>query len=262
MAMLPVFPGPARSGARFWMNRAGYGLLLSAAIVALEFAYYFPLITVRGELGLESFASMLMTWCAECVLYALAVGFIETRVYPRDLRAWELALTIVTCAFVVAVIWNVFADLVLRERLGLRLFVDHVGQPVEWLGGALYHGWMIFFFGGLAAAVQASLQRRARMLGELRAAELDRAIAQQRLAELTLGSLQARIDPDTLFGSLNRLERLYESDPPAADRLLDELIAYLRGVLAGVRASATTSPDARADGAPGRPSGYAPEQAS
>lgn len=52
-----------------------------------------------------------------------------------------------------------------------------------------------------------------------------------------LGSLQEKIDPDFLFATLTGLEELYETDPAAADRLLDEAISHLRSAVAGVRAS-------------------------
>jgi sensor histidine kinase YesM len=85
------------------------------------------------------------------------------------------------------------------------------------------------------AAVYLSRQRHARMLAVLRAAELARGDSQRRLAETRLAALQARIDPGFLFQTLTRLEQLYEADPPGADRLLEELIVFLRGALADVR---------------------------
>jgi sensor histidine kinase YesM len=129
------------------------------------------------------------------------------------------------------IIWHAFSVLVLRDALGLRLFRDHVGQPENLTGSALYHAWLMLFFGGLIAAVGASQRRRSRMLSALRSAELRRATSQQRLAQAQLASLEARVDPDYLYQTLSRLERLYEADPPAADQLLDELIAFLRDAL-------------------------------
>jgi hypothetical protein len=61
------------------------------------------------------------------------------------------------------------------------------------------------------------------------------AASQQRLAEISLGTLQARVDPEFVFRTLSKLERLYEVDPPAAERLLDELIVFLREALADLR---------------------------
>jgi hypothetical protein len=233
MQAVPV--SPAAAAARFWMTRAGNGFLLGAAIATLEFAYYFPLVSERSEIGLNSLVSLLLVWGGECILLALAVGIAEYWVKPRELRARQLALAVVVGAFASALIWHTFTQFVLRDQLGVRLFNDHLGQPVIWPGLILYHAWLMLFFGGLAAAVQASQRQRVRMLAALRAAELGRATSQQRLAEARLASLQARIDPDFLLQALTRLERSYEADPEAADRLLDELIAFLREALADIR---------------------------
>jgi LytS/YehU family sensor histidine kinase len=121
----------------------------------------------------------------------------------------------------------------------MRLFRDQVGQPGNWMGGMLYHAWLMLFFGGLIAMVDASQRWRTRMLRALRSAELSRATSQQRLAEARLALLEARIQPDHLYDTLSRLERLYGHDPRAADRLLDELIAFLRNALSEARAPMT-----------------------
>ena len=239
---MPAVPGTnIATATQFWMTRAGYGLLLGAAVATLEFAYYFPLVTKRTEIGLDSFHSLLLVWCGEYVLLALAVGIAEHWANPRELRAWQLALAVPVGAFASALIWHAFTQFVLRDQLGVRLFLDHLGQPVVWPMMILYHSWLMLFFGGLAATVHTSQRRRARMLAALRAAELGRATSQQRLAEAGLASLQARVEPDFLLQTLTRLEQSYETDPRAADRLLDDLIAFLRGALADIRASETAA---------------------
>ena len=248
MTSAAATPALTQSPGRFWATQGAIGILLCAVIVSLEFAYYFPLVSVRGELGLNSFVSLLLTWGGECMLFALVVGIVEYRTSPRELRAWELALTAATSAFGAALIWNLFTDTVLRNQLGLKLFVDHVGQPVGWVGSFLYHGWLLFFFGGLAVAVRASQKRRTRMLAALRAAELGRARLQQRLAEVTLGSLRSRIDPEFFLGTLKRLEQLYEADPSGADRLLEELIVFLRAAVADIQSAGVWSASNRMPG--------------
>jgi sensor histidine kinase YesM len=75
------------------------------------------------------------------------------------------------------------------------------------------------------------------MLAALRAAELERENSQRRLAEAQLAALETRIDPEFLFQTLTKLERLYEADPQRADSLLEELIVFLRRALAEGRAS-------------------------
>lgn len=232
---------PGAKGRHFWTVRAAYGLGLGAVVALLEFVHYAPLVDGRNGIGLLGLVLLLPDWCGEFVLLSLAVGYAEYRERPRELAAPKLALAIVLGAFAGALGWYAVLDVVLRDLLGVGLFIDHVSQPVTWAGRILYHTWMMIFFGGLAVAAEASQRRHARMLAALRAAELRRASAQQQLAEVSLGSLQARIDPEFVSQTLSRLEQLYEADPPGADRLLDELIAFLRQALADIQASGTTA---------------------
>ncbi len=239
-------------GARFWVTRIVHGLLLGGAITILQsggassgwtidFVYYFPVVSAPNEIGLSSFVSSLLVWCGEGILLALAVGLAERWVRPHELSAWQLALTVLVGAVAAVLIWQTFTLILLRDALGVRLVRDHVGTPVIWIGGVLYHSWLMLFFGGLAAAVYASQRWRARMLATLRATELGRATSQQYLSEARLVSLEARIDPDYMFQTLIQLEQLYETDPGAADRLLDEFIAFLRNALTGIHGPTSSS---------------------
>jgi len=236
-------------GAGFWAARAVYGLGLGAMVAGLEFAHYFPLVTEGNGIGLNALALLLVEWCGEFAILSLVVGFTQYRVSPREVQAPQLVLAVVIGALGGALIWHASMDFVLRDQLGLGLFVDQVGQPVESAGRVLYHAWLMLFFGGLAVAVEASQRRRVRMLAALRAAELARATSQQRLAEITLGSLRARIDPEFVFQTLSKLEALFQADHPGADRQLEELIAFLRAALTDIQASsaaaATDQPSVR-----------------
>ena len=216
---------------RFWISRAAYGLLFGAAIATLEFAYYFPIVSAPDEIGFHVFVTLLLVWCGDGVLFALTVGLFERTASPRELHAWELAIAVAVGAIAGVAIWTLFTQFVLRQQLGVRLFIDQVGQPAVWLAQMLYHCWMMLFFGGLAAAVYASHQRRDRMLFALRSTQLGCASSQQRLAQARLAALHAQVAPDVLLCKLAELERWYEADAETADRLLDELIAFLRQAL-------------------------------
>jgi hypothetical protein len=220
---------------RFWITRLGYGFVLGVAIATLNFAHSLPLTAAPNNVGFLAYVSLLLEWCGESILLALTVGLAERWMSPRELRAWQLALAVVVGAVAAVLTWQTFTLIVLRDGLGIRLFRDYLGTPVIWIVGVFFQGWLMLFFGGLAAAVYASRRRRARMLAALHAAELGRVRAQQRLAEARLASLQVRVEPDFLLQTLTRLEQSYEADPDAADRLLDELIAFLRGALADIR---------------------------
>jgi hypothetical protein len=223
---------------RFWLQHIAYGLVLGASIALLEFAYYYPLVTTPDKLGVGLFASLLLTWCGEGVLLALTVGCFEQRQAPRPFGARQLALAVLVGSIAGVLAWQAFVQFLLRQQFGMWVLRDYVGQPVDVAGIVLYNVWLMLLFGGLAAALYLSRQRHARMVAVLRAAELGREDSQRRLAETKLAALHARIDPDFLFQTLTRLERQYETDPSAADRLLDELIIFLRRAVAEVRPSA------------------------
>ena len=226
-------------GGRFWLTRAAYGFAVGAALATLDFIHYFPFLSAPAAIDIGLFASSVVVWAGECALLALALGLAERAASPHELRAWQLALAILGAVVASVVAWHAFCLLVLRDVLGMRIFRESLGQPENWMGGLLYHAWLMLFFGCLIAAVGASQRSRRRMLAALRSAELERASSEQRLAQARLASLEASVDPDYLHETLSRLERLYEDDPPAADRLLDELIAFLRSALGDARASHT-----------------------
>jgi len=217
--------------------RVLFGLALGAVVAILEFSHYAPLVSGPRVLGAKALALLLVEWGTEFVMLSLVVGAAERLARPGEPSPLRLGIAVLLGTLAGVVGGYVWLDYLLRDALGTGLFVDQVGQTVEWAGRALYHGWMLLFFGGLAVSVEASQRRRVRMLRALRAAELARAGAQQRLAEASLGSLRERIDPDFVFRTLSRLERLYETDPEAADRQLDELIAFLRKALADLPAA-------------------------
>jgi hypothetical protein len=231
-----------RPRGRFWTRRAAYGLLLGASIALLEYAYYYPLVASPDRFGLGVLPSLLLGWGGEGVLLAAVVGMFERRKAPTPLGGRQLALAVVVASTAGVLVWQALMQLILRERFGMRIMLDYVGQPVVFGGVVLYHVWLMLLFGGLAAAVYLARQRHERMLAELRAAELARETSQRRLAETTLAALRARIDPESLFQTLAKLERLYETDPPEADRALDELIVFLRRAVADVRAAPLNEP--------------------
>lgn len=227
-------PNPS-SPLRFLTSRAGYGLLLGASIALLEFAYYYPLISAPDTRGVFLLFSLLVSWGGDAVLLALTVALFELRQSPRPLGTRQLALAAMVGSIGGVLAWQAIVHWVLREQLGMWVVRDFVGQPVNMVGIALYRVWLMLLFGGLAVAMYSSRQRHARMLAILRAAELSRETSQRHLADAKLAALQARIDPEFVFQTLTKLEQLYEADPPGADRLLEELIVFLRAALADIR---------------------------
>lgn len=65
----------------------------------------------------------------------------------------------------------------------------------------------------------------------LREARLAAANMVRRTAEVRLQAMRARIDPRFLFDALSAVERVHDADAAAGNRLLDNLVTYLRGVV-------------------------------
>jgi LytS/YehU family sensor histidine kinase len=74
----------------------------------------------------------------------------------------------------------------------------------------------------------------------LRAVQLDGARLGRRSYESRLQAMQARVEPEFLFETLGQVEQLYENAPAVAERVLDDLIVYLRGVLPSLETSDST----------------------
>lgn len=66
--------------------------------------------------------------------------------------------------------------------------------------------------------------------------------SRRRSVQARLAAVQARIDPQLLFGMLDAVRRSCEADPQRAERLLDELIAFLRAALPRLRDSSSSVP--------------------
>lgn len=84
---------------------------------------------------------------------------------------------------------------------------------------------------GLATYVYVSQRMAAHRVAALRVVQLGRAEAEKRILESRLATMQARVDPLVLRNTFSQLERLYETDAQAADRVLRELITYLRAAI-------------------------------
>lgn len=82
--------------------------------------------------------------------------------------------------------------------------------------------------------------RETRATAALGRAEAERYRLQKQAVEAELKLLQAQVEPHFLFNTLASVQYLAETDPPAANRMLGHLIAYLRAALPHLRASSST----------------------
>jgi hypothetical protein len=100
-------------------------------------------------------------------------------------------------------------------------------------------GWMIPLYVG-ATFIDDFRTRAKRRAASLRGLRLEHARKVRRTVEARLQAMQARVDPQFLFDALAATERIYESDAAAGDRLLEDLIGYLRAALPDLRGTAST----------------------
>jgi LytS/YehU family sensor histidine kinase len=82
-----------------------------------------------------------------------------------------------------------------------------------------------------------------RRANTLRTMQLERTRLSRKAYESRLQALQARVDPRFLFETLAAIETTYEADAAHGERMIDDLIAYLRAALPTLE-GATSSLDA------------------
>lgn len=169
--------------------------------------------------------------------YAMAVGALvgPMLVEATGLRGLRLAgaMTLVTLGLVgaTAAIISVWAPVPLAVRDGAVLSTE----------AFLYRGWWVYSMAGLLfAAYCRTREREQDVLRAAREAELARADAQREIVASRLAVLQARVEPELLFGALADVRATYLADAPRADALLDDLVAYLRAALPQMRGGAST----------------------
>ncbi len=82
-------------------------------------------------------------------------------------------------------------------------------------------------------------EKHARDQARLLKAEAERHQLEKNILEAKLQLMQAQVEPHFLFNTLANVQHLVETDPPAATRMLDSLIQYLRAALPQMRESTT-----------------------
>ncbi|MES2046958.1 MAG: histidine kinase [Pseudomonadota bacterium] len=104
----------------------------------------------------------------------------------------------------------------------------------------LHHASGVSFPMTLAVAAYANWRQQQSSLAKLRADEVERVRQLQALQTARLFALQARVEPELLFDTLQRVNQLIGESVSAADILLADLIAMLRAMLPVSGASTST----------------------
>ena len=115
-----------------------------------------------------------------------------------------------------------------------------VGNVRPSLEVALYLGIELAMLAGGAVFIYLDRRRAQAALARMHAAELERVEASKHMLESRLQAMQARVEPTFLFNTLAQVKTLYERDAARGERVLDELIAYLRAAMPKMRDTSST----------------------
>ena len=127
---------------------------------------------------------------------------------------------------------------------GFALFFDAAPLRLGVVESAMTGFWWSLFQALLMATFlvyqHAGVARSEEASRRLRELKREQRTARRRLVEAQLQALQARVDPQMFFDVLDHVQRLYATDAPRAEALLEELIVFLRAALPRLRTVSST----------------------
>ena len=207
-------------------------LLLGSA----AFAYHFVVFAVRWTQKPSPILPLIQGFALDQIsAFSLMLAVVVAdRVAERDTGR--------RAAYAVAVIASA-ASTGLLVALGESWFSHGVSiwvPPAEFSQAVLYSFFEWLVLGGAATFVYTDRRRAHASLARRRAAEIERTRTAKRALESRLAAMQARVEPQFLFNTLAQVRDLYRADAALGERMLDELIAYLRAAMPRMRDTSST----------------------
>ena len=216
----------------------------------------------RGITGTELWATFLLgaALCAYHVGTGLALGGggvarIAPTLVADEIRAFALLLAVVVADRVIgkdpgrrsAYAWAVVVAAAVATPVSIaartvlvNAFVSPAEPDIPTVPVALYILLDFVLIGGAAVWVILDRRRASAAQARMHTAELDRIAAEKRSIESDLQAMQARVEPQFLFNTLAQVKQLYTADPAPGERMLEELIAYLRAAMPTMRDTTST----------------------
>jgi hypothetical protein len=198
------------------------GLVGGLLIAAVEFTLTRDSVSSSLLAQLSWMLRLAVHWSLSALPVGIAIGILEHRSRSRTPSVKDYAIAIVVGSLAGAVVLTLY-DMVVDPISQTAL-----GREIEWPNTFLYGLWQFVFWGSVGAILHASNLRQKRSALALRLGELARLRSERSLAQAHLDALHAQIEPEFVLSTLGVVERLYEQDPVAADRVLDALIQFLR----------------------------------
>jgi Histidine kinase len=235
-AMRPILARPLVSGVPLlkgltWL-RVGVTLLFAAAFALSSTSGYHFLCTATPSCGEQSFIERYLDNLRDFCLSLFPPMLTLTIADNLRLRSpRRKAALILAFAIGVAIAW--LLQLIVE-------FGNPLAIPLSDIFGSIPNGLIVpLVNGGMIAIVYFKRRRDLEIAAALDAAGLARVELQRRTLESNLQAMQARVEPRFLLGTLRSIGSLYDSDPVAADRMLDHLIVYLRAALPQMRSTSS-----------------------
>jgi hypothetical protein len=212
-----------------WRRGVAYAALLGLVMGALE-GVAPAAVAEPGAAALRVF-SPLVGWVFGAALIVGATAWAVPRLSIRALLPITLAVVVVFTAIRVATPVPVLG----REGLQWVYTTYPTLSASSW-----YLGWGLMLYSAMFVGASALAFRADRTRGLLAQAEIARGRSETLFAEAQLSGLQGIVDPVFVLRALGEMQRRYATEPAGADRLLDQLVAFLRLAMPAVRSGRST----------------------
>jgi len=218
--------------------RIPHAAVLGFAIALMDTLRSFPIFMSDPTAGDISrfLLNLAIADCLSAAFMIAAITWAERVVVRPGLRFPLIATTVVVASFLTTLV----------VKLGWGIFLQKQVETYEtsvWMSIGLYQFWMGCATGALAAFYYEFWERATQSTARLRDAELARQGIEQRVVESRLSVMKARIEPAFLFNSIATVQKLYRGNADAAEKLLDDLIVYLRAALPQMRGKTSSLGD-------------------
>ena len=104
-------------------------------------------------------------------------------------------------------------------------------MPSKGFASFLYYFWLNTVFAGLLATLYEWQMRADQVLEAVRSSSIADEVIERQTLESRLSGMKARVDPEFLLAVIAHTETLYAEDIGSAERLLEQLIEFLRATL-------------------------------
>ena len=220
--------GVGASPAPAWRSGLAYGTLWGLGVMGMETVLQ-PVAEMTGET---------VVFLASAGLELVAMGICTAWVailVERHARLRTLPLIAVALAMVLSAA-DVLAGRTVYPLIGLPVFP----RDVDALSEFSYHAWTGLFYGSLLLVSRVLFLRAERTRHLLGRAQLERSRSETMVGEVRLQALQGSVDPELLRDVMAEVQRRQGLDADGAERLLDDLVGFLRMAMPSLQHAPST----------------------